>query len=116
MIYSFICHCINEINLVFIIMQVFYAGSAESNCVFLYWVLDNEVQLTWVKFQMLNYVLTDACLCPGMSKLVTGTTRGRILLFNAKIKGQIVNSQSPIKEHSETNLMVKVAHEVINSF
>ena len=77
--------------------------------------MDNEVQLTWVKYQMLNYLLTDACLCPGMSKLVTGTTRGRILLFNAKIKGQIVDSHSPIKEHSESNPIAKVAHEVKKS-
>ena len=34
------------------------------------------------------------------------------MLFNAKIRGEITESNKPIKEHVETDLIVKVAHEV----
>ena len=43
--------------------------------------------------------------------MVIGTQRGRLLLFNAKIKGQIVENKLPIKEHVESKHIVKVAHE-----
>ena len=43
---------------------------------------------------------------------VSGTNRGRLLLFDAVVHGQIVESNEPIKEHVETKLIVKVAHEV----
>ena len=59
-------------------LQVFYAGCADSDSIFMYWVLNKEVQLTWIKYQMPingSYHLMDACLCPGMSKLVAGTNR-----------------------------------------
>ena len=59
-----------------------------------------------------NYYLTDACLCPGMAKMVIGTNRGRLMLFNAKIKEPILDEYSPINEHIETDHIVKVAHEV----
>ena len=71
--------------------------------------------MTWIKYEMPVggfYELTDACLCPGMAKIVIGTNRGRLLLFNASIKGKIVESNLPIKEHVETKLIIKVAHEV----
>ena len=41
-----------------------------------------------------------------------GTNRGRLLLFDAVVHGQVVESNLPIKEHVETKLIVKVAHEV----
>ena len=34
------------------------------------------------------------------------------MLFNAKIRGEITENNKPIKEHVETDLIVKVAHEV----
>ena len=43
---------------------------------------------------------------------VSGTNRGRLLLFDAVVHGQVVESNIPIKEHVETKLIVKVAHEV----
>ena len=82
---------------------------------FMYWVVDSEVQLTWIKYKFPiggSYGLTDACLCPGMAKMVAGTNRGRLLLFDAIIPGNILQSNLPIKEHLETKLIVKVAHEV----
>ena len=81
----------------------------------MYWIVDGVVQLVWIKFKMPlsgSYELTDACLCPGMEKLVAGTNRGRLLLFDAIVHGEITESNIPIKEHVETNLIVKVAHEV----
>ena len=45
---------------------------------------------------------------------VSGTNRGRLLLFDAVVHGQVVESNEPIKEHVETKLIVKVAHEVSN--
>ena len=44
---------------------------------------------------------------------ITGTNRGRLLLFDAIVHGQISARNYPIKEHVETKLIVKVAHEVI---
>ena len=44
--------------------------------------------------------------------IVSGTNRGRLLLFDAVVHGQVVESNEPIKEHVETKLIVKVAHEV----
>lgn len=82
---------------------------------FMYWILDSEVQLTWIKYKFPlsgSYQLTDASLCPGMSKLVVGTNRGRLLLFDATFNGQANETNLPIKEHVETKLIVKVAHEV----
>ena len=43
----------------------------------MYWVVDSEVQLTWIKYKMplsgaRDYELVDACLCSGMQKLVAG--------------------------------------------
>ena len=43
---------------------------------------------------------------------VSGTNRGRLLLFDAVVRGQVVETNEPIKEHVETKLIVKVAHEV----
>ena len=43
---------------------------------------------------------------------VSGTNRGRLLLFDAVVHGQVVDSNIPIKEHVETKVIVKVAHEV----
>ena len=34
------------------------------------------------------------------------------MLFDAIVHGQVVESNLPIKEHVETKLIVKVAHEV----
>ena len=44
--------------------------------------------------------------------IFSGTNRGRLLLFDAVVHGQVVESNEPIKEHVETKLIVKVAHEV----
>ena len=44
--------------------------------------------------------------------IFSGTNRGRLLLFDAVVRGQVVESNEPIKEHVETKLIVKVAHEV----
>ena len=47
---------------------------------------------------------------------ITGTNRGRLLLFDAIVHGQISARNYPINmggEHVETKLIVKVAHEVI---
>ena len=43
----------------------------------MYWVVDTEVQMTWIKYEFplsgsIDYELTDACLCPGMQKIVAG--------------------------------------------
>ena len=43
----------------------------------MYWIVESEVQMTWIKFKMelnetIDYELTDACLCPGMQKMVAG--------------------------------------------
>ena len=43
----------------------------------MYWVVDAEVQMTWIKYEFplsgsIDYELTDACLCPGMQKIVAG--------------------------------------------
>ena len=43
----------------------------------MYWVVDAEVQMTWIKYDFplsgsIDYELTDACLCPGMQKIVAG--------------------------------------------
>ena len=43
----------------------------------MYWVVDTEVQMTWIKYDFplsgsIDYELTDACLCPGMQKIVAG--------------------------------------------
>ena len=54
----------------------------------------------------------DACLCPGMQKVVAGTNRGRLMLFDAKKKGQVINSTLPVNEIEESNMIVKVAHDV----
>ena len=48
--------------------------------------------------------------------IVSGTNRGRLLLFDAVVRGQVVESNEPIKEHVETKLIVKVAHEVNTVF
>jgi hypothetical protein len=97
--------------------QVFYGGTSGDDCVYLFWVVDGKVQLTWIKYQMpinSNYQLVDACLCPGMSKLVAGTNRGRLLLFDASVRGLNIDAKLPVNEHIETKLIVKVAHEVEN--
>ena len=44
--------------------------------------------------------------------IFSGTNRGRLLLFDAVVRGQVVETNEPIKEHVETKLIVKVAHEV----
>ena len=110
-----------------------YGGVSNSDCLFLYWVLDSQVALTWIKYQLpengiyhltgmfghlsvllhLNPFCLDACLCPGMQKVVAGTDRGRLMLFDAQRKGQVVNSALPVNEVVETKMIVKVAHEVI---
>ena len=56
----------------------------------------------------------DACLCPGMNKVVTATNRGRLTLFDAKVRGKVIDSSLPVNEHVETKMIVKVAHEVKN--
>ena len=109
-----------------------YGGVSNSDCLFLYWVLDSQVALTWIKYQLpengiyhltgmfgqlsvllhLNPFCLDACLCPGMQKVVAGTDRGRLMLFDAQRKGQVVNSALPVNEVVETKMIVKVAHEV----
>ena len=43
----------------------------------MYWIVDTEVQMTWIKYKMplsasIDYELIDASLCPGMMKLVAG--------------------------------------------
>ena len=43
----------------------------------MYWVVDTEVQMTWIRYNFplsgsIDYELTDACLCPGMQKIVAG--------------------------------------------
>ena len=48
-----------------------------------------------------------------MQKVVAGTDRGRLMLFDAQRKGQVVNSALPVNEVVETKMIVKVAHEVI---
>ena len=56
--------------------------------------------------------LSDACLCPGMSKVVAATNRGKLMLFDAKVGGKVIDSSLPVNEHVETKMIVKVAHEV----
>ena len=51
-----------------------------------------------------------------MQKVVAGTDRGRLMLFDAKRKGQVVNSALPVNEVVETKMIVKVAHEVFLVF
>ena len=48
--------------------------------------------------------------------IFSGTNRGRLLLFDAVVRGQVVETNEPIKEHVETKLIVKVAHEVNTLF
>ena len=66
--------------------------------------------------KLLMMLPSDACLCPGMQKMVAGTDRGRLMLFDAQRTGQVVNSALPVNEVVETKMIVKVAHEVFLVF
>ena len=69
--------------------QVVYGGTEKGDCLFMYWVVDAEVQMTWIKYDFplsssIDYELTDACLCPGMQKIVAGKNK----IFNPKLRHQ----------------------------
>ncbi len=54
-------------------VQVFFAAVEQDDVIFMYWILNGQIQLTWIKFQAPakgQYQFLHACLCPGMSKLV----------------------------------------------
>ena len=57
----------------------------------MYWVVDADVQMTWIKYEFplsgsIDYELTDACLCPGMQKIVAGKN---------SLTAKYIHSESP---------------------
>lgn len=101
-------------TLSFTSLQVFYASSGSDVTLFL--VSGGEVKLPWIKFHLPDsakppHVVNDAALCPGMAKLLVGTTRGRLLVYDGHVK-----HRTDDLGEMENVKMVKVAHEVSPNF
>ena len=75
--------------------------------------IDGDVKFPWIKFkipeeQADEYKILDAILCHGMGKMVVASNKGRLLIYNGKVRreerGEMGQVQMPI--------ILKVAHEV----
>ncbi|TRY78561.1 hypothetical protein TCAL_06149 [Tigriopus californicus] len=89
------------------VSSVVVASSGLGEALTLWWILDQEIRLPWIKYQFPSsgYILTDLAFCRRMSKVIVGTQKGRLLIYESQIQRFADMGQM------EEVVMVKVAHE-----
>ena len=99
-----------------LLLQVFYASTKDSDSVHTFWVVDNEINLSRLRFQLPpcgDYKVTDAALCKSMVKMIASTQKGRLIVFHAVVVDEINDVGGNLAdEQIEEKHITKVAHEV----